>query len=163
MKKSRDSITIYHDDNPNDHYGGGSSHTTVAASSSISNSSGETFIVKDDQPPLNHNGNNNISNNNISNNNSDNNSVPIKLTTTRAIQLTPSTTTTSDKNNAKPANATTNAILSLKQNPFYHEKRRWDDSFTLAEKKELTGNIVKAARKLLFLCISETFDHGTFY
>ncbi|KAG2199148.1 hypothetical protein INT47_009887 [Mucor saturninus] len=45
-----------------------------------------------------------------------------------------------------PSNATTNAILSLKNNPFFHDKRKWDESFTAAEKKELTGNIVKAAK-----------------
>ncbi|CAO3649207.1 unnamed protein product [Mucor fragilis] len=64
---------------------------------------------------------------------------PIKLTAKGAIQLT------SSPNNAPP-NATTNAILNLKINPFFHDKRKWDDSFTVAEKKELTGNIVKAAR-----------------
>ncbi|KAL9555172.1 hypothetical protein MBANPS3_002476 [Mucor bainieri] len=64
---------------------------------------------------------------------------PIKLTSKGAIQLT------SSSNNA-PSNATTNAILNLKINPFFHDKRKWDDSFTVAEKKELTGNIVKAAR-----------------
>ncbi|KAK4511021.1 uncharacterized protein ATC70_012226 [Mucor velutinosus] len=64
---------------------------------------------------------------------------PIKLTSKGAIQLT------SSPNNA-PSNATTNAILNLKINPFFHDKRKWDDSFTVAEKKELTGNIVKAAR-----------------
>lgn len=62
----------------------------------------------------------------------------IKLTSTGAVQLTSST-----------ANATTNAILSLKNNPFFHDKRKWDESFTAAEKKELTGNIVKAASKFL--------------
>jgi hypothetical protein len=41
--------------------------------------------------------------------------------------------------------ATTHAILNLKNNPFFHDKRKWDESFTVAEKKELTGNIVKAA------------------
>ncbi|KAL0136621.1 hypothetical protein V8B55DRAFT_1541087 [Mucor lusitanicus] len=64
---------------------------------------------------------------------------PIKLTSKGAIQLT------SSPNNAS-SNATTNAILNLKINPFFHDKRKWDDSFTVAEKKELTGNIVKAAR-----------------
>ncbi|KAG2209056.1 hypothetical protein INT46_011454 [Mucor plumbeus] len=62
---------------------------------------------------------------------------PIKLTSKGAIQLTSSSTS---------SNATTNAILNLKINPFFHDKRKWDDSFTVAEKKELTGNIVKAAR-----------------
>lgn len=65
---------------------------------------------------------------------------PIKLTSKGAIQLT------SSPNNAS-SNATTNAILNLKINPFFHDKRKWDDSFTVAEKKELTGNIVKAASK----------------
>jgi len=64
----------------------------------------------------------------------------IKLTSKGAIQLT------SSPNNA-PSNATTNAILNLKINPFFHDKRKWDDSFTVAEKKELTGNIVKAASR----------------
>lgn len=66
---------------------------------------------------------------------------PIKLTSKGAIQLTSSSTS---------SNATTNAILNLKINPFFHDKRKWDDSFTVAEKKELTGNIVKAASKFLF-------------
>lgn len=61
----------------------------------------------------------------------------IKLSTTGSVQLT------------SPTNATTNAILSLKNNPFFQDKRKWDDSFTVAEKKELTGNIVKAASKLI--------------
>lgn len=64
---------------------------------------------------------------------------PIQLT--RSIQLTPSVNKNLD------TNATTNAILSLKNNPFFHDKRKWDESFTVAEKKELTGNIVKAASK----------------
>lgn len=66
---------------------------------------------------------------------------PIKLTSKGAIQLTNSSTNAS-------SNATTNAILNLKINPFFHDKRKWDDSFTVAEKKELTGNIVKAASKI---------------
>ena len=66
---------------------------------------------------------------------------PIKLTSKGAIQLTSSSTS---------SNATTNAILNLKINPFFHDKRKWDDSFTVAEKKELTGNIVKAASKFFF-------------
>lgn len=67
--------------------------------------------------------------------NSQTDQTPIKLTSMGAVQLTPPS-----------ANATTNAILSLKTNPFYHDKRKWDDSFTVAEKKELLGNIVKAAK-----------------
>lgn len=62
-------------------------------------------------------------------------SSSIKLTSKGAIQLTSSS-------NPK---ATTNAILNLKNNPFFHDKRKWDESFTVDEKKELTGNIVKAA------------------
>ncbi|KAI9261813.1 hypothetical protein EDC94DRAFT_608935 [Helicostylum pulchrum] len=58
----------------------------------------------------------------------------IKLSAMGSVQLT------------SPTNATTNAILSLKNNPFFQDKRKWDDSFTVAEKKELTGNIVKAAK-----------------
>lgn len=61
----------------------------------------------------------------------------IKLSAMGSVQLT------------SPTNATTNAILSLKNNPFFQDKRKWDDSFTVAEKKELTGNIVKAASKLI--------------
>ncbi|KAI9475921.1 MAG: hypothetical protein EXX96DRAFT_651628 [Benjaminiella poitrasii] len=65
------------------------------------------------------------------------NTSPIKLTSKGAVQLSSS---------ASLKNATTNAILNLKVNPFFHDKRKWDDSFTVAEKKELTGNIVKAAK-----------------
>ncbi|CEP15633.1 hypothetical protein [Parasitella parasitica] len=63
----------------------------------------------------------------------------IKLNSKGAIQLTSSS-------NCPSPNATTNAILNLKINPFFHDKRKWDESFTVAEKKELTGNIVKAAK-----------------
>jgi hypothetical protein len=62
-------------------------------------------------------------------------SSSIKLTSKGAVQLTSSC-------NPK---ATTNAILNLTNNPFFHDKRKWDESFTVDEKKELTGNIVKAA------------------
>lgn len=53
----------------------------------------------------------------------------------------------SPKEESKPSNATTKAILKLKTNPFFNDKRKWDDSFTIAEKKDLEGNIVKAASK----------------
>lgn len=49
---------------------------------------------------------------------------------------------------ATSPNATTKAILKLKSNPFFNDKRKWDDSFTIAEKKDLEGNIVKAASKV---------------
>jgi hypothetical protein len=49
------------------------------------------------------------------------------------------------------AHATTNAILNLNLNAFFNDKRKWDDSFTVAEKQASLGNIVKAASKFLNL------------
>ncbi|KAG1055051.1 hypothetical protein G6F43_002972 [Rhizopus delemar] len=37
-------------------------------------------------------------------------------------------------------------LISENKSPVIQEKRRWDESFTVAEKKELEGNIVKAAK-----------------
>lgn len=121
MKKNRDSITIYHDHSENSE---DDATTTVAASPASSSkteveNSAPTTTTTDDA----------LKHTELSD------QTPIKLTSTGAVQLTPS------------ANATTNAILSLKNNPFFHDKRKWDDSFTVAEKKELLGNIVKAASK----------------
>lgn len=97
MKKTRDSITIYHDNSENSE-----EEVTTTVDSVIPTTKESSPIVP--------------------------------------VQLMPST-----------PNATTNAILSLKTNPFFHDKRKWDESFTAAEKKELTGNIVKAASKFIKL------------
>lgn len=62
---------------------------------------------------------------------SNENSIQVKLNDTPATET----------------RATTKAILNLNLNPFYNDKRKWDDSFTIDEKKALEGNIVKAASK----------------
>ncbi|KAI8059990.1 uncharacterized protein B0P05DRAFT_270026 [Gilbertella persicaria] len=68
----------------------------------------------------------------------------------KAIEQSPlsSPTSTSSKEFVEliSNNATTQAILNLKNNPFFHDKRKWEDSFSVAEIKELAGNIVKAAK-----------------
>jgi hypothetical protein len=138
MKKTRDSITIYHDENSDDHHSE-DENTAVNTPSSISKSPAAETVEDAPLNQSNHNSN-------------DNDTLPIKLTSVGAVQL--ATSTNNNQNNAinpTSSNPTTNAILSLKQNPFYHDKRKWDDSFTLAEKKELTGNIVKAASKYFSL------------
>jgi hypothetical protein len=60
----------------------------------------------------------------VSKENQDSNSI--KLTLSGAVQLT---------------------SPKLNKEATYHDKRKWDDSFTIAEKSEFTGNIVKASSK----------------
>ncbi|KAG2233016.1 hypothetical protein INT48_007592 [Thamnidium elegans] len=98
---------------------------TIYHNTSSDNSEDETAAVS----PVSHSSTETQSNDDLSKDISS-----IKLSATGSVQLT------------SPTNATTNAILSLKNNPFFQDKRKWDDSFTVAEKKELTGNIVKAAK-----------------
>ncbi|KAI8362804.1 hypothetical protein BD560DRAFT_404153 [Blakeslea trispora] len=74
-------------------------------------------------------------------------SAPHSQAVNQPSDLSLSVQSTVDKEiNKSSVNATTQAILGLENNPFYHDKRKWEDSFTVAEIKELSGNIVKAAK-----------------
>ncbi|KAI8975070.1 hypothetical protein BDF20DRAFT_822727, partial [Mycotypha africana] len=66
--------------------------------------------------------------------------MPIKLTSKGAIQLTSSNVNNTGKTRSTPLHSLGG------NNPFFHEKRRWEDSFDTAEKQALPGNIVKAAK-----------------